>query len=175
MPVEFLTDEQKERYGRYSAEPSEAQLTRYFHLDDADLALVRKRRGEHNRLGFAVQLCSVRFLGTFLPNACDVPQSVTTYLSQQLGICSPECLLRYPERPTTAREHTAEIQKHCGYRDFSEQPEHWRLVRWLYVRSWLSAETPRSALRSWLVESDDALERALTKKGQRYSVSKKRR
>ncbi|CAD5983138.1 MAG: Tn3 family transposase [Dolichospermum sp.] len=142
MSIRFLTEEYQENYGRYVGEPTTLQLARYFHLDDLALQLVKKRRGDHNRLGFAVQLGTVRFLGTFLNNPLDVPTNVVNYLASQLKITESNCLSQYLNRIRTHWEHIEEIKYHYGYRDFNSQPEHWRLVRWLYERAWVSAESP---------------------------------
>ena len=67
MPIEFLTDEQEQAYGDYLGPPSTQQLSRYFHLDDADRERVNERRCGDNKLGFAVQMTIVRICA---PGCC---------------------------------------------------------------------------------------------------------
>src|SRR4051812_48225124 len=59
--------------------PTRAQLDRFFFLNDADRRRVAQRRLPHTQLGFAVQVGTVRFLGTFLadPLACPARWSST--------------------------------------------------------------------------------------------------
>ena len=41
-------------------------LIRYYTFSDTDLSIIRQRRGPANRLGFAIQLCYLRFPGVVL-------------------------------------------------------------------------------------------------------------
>ncbi len=140
--VGLLTAEQQRRYGRYVDDPDQAQLDRYFHLDAAARELVEIRRGEHNRLGFAVQIGTVRFLGTFLADPSDVPWAVAAHLAGQLGIADPGVLKQYAAREGTNRLHAGEIQHAYGYRDFADPAVHADLVGWLEVRTRLASERP---------------------------------
>jgi Domain of unknown function (DUF4158) len=97
------------------------------------------RRGVHNKLGFALQLTTARFLGTFLTEPTDVPPRVVVYVAAQLGIHHVVCLAEYAARSNTAWEHAAEIRRVYGYRDFSDPGVSFPVVRWLFTRAWLSA------------------------------------
>ena len=153
MPVSFLTEEQERRYGRFAGEPNSDQLARYFHLDDADRALVGERRGAHMRLGFAIQLATVRFLGTFLEEPADVPPRAVRFVADQLGFASDGLLREYAASRWRIR-HPAEIRDRYGYQPFSDPLVQFRLNRWLYALCWTGSDRPSALFdraTAWLI------------------------
>src|SRR6266536_4474685 len=84
----------------------------------------------------------------------DVPAAVVASVAAQLGIEGNTDLAAY--RDGEARwDHAALVRKRYDYRDFGEQPEHFKLVRWLYTRAWLSTERPSilfDLATAWLIE-----------------------
>jgi Domain of unknown function (DUF4158) len=102
VPIDFLSPSQLTTYGRYAEPPSVAQLERFFHFDERDRALIDGRRGDHNRLGFAVQLGTVRFLGTSLARPTEVPEIVAHKVAEELA-ANPSRLADYARREPTHR------------------------------------------------------------------------
>lgn len=66
MPRLVLQEEQRNFYRQYAGELSIEQLDQYFYFSEIDLEQINEARTDSNKLGFALQLGTVRFLGGFL-------------------------------------------------------------------------------------------------------------
>lgn len=142
MAVDFLSDEQAAGFGRFPDEISREDLERFCWLDDADLLVAGRRRGVHNRLGFAVQLATVRVVGRFLTDPLVVPWPVVESLAGQLDIADASALRLYAQRGQTGYDHAAEISTVYGYVDFADPVKYEELRVFLSARAWTSSEGP---------------------------------
>jgi TnpA family transposase len=141
MPVDFLTTTQRQRYGRYPDSLSPDELARHFHLDDDDREWIANKRRDSSRLGFALQLATVRFLGNFLEDPADVPSAVLHTLAVQTNVADLTCVAAYRQSEQRWR-HTTEIRARYGYREFVEAGIRFRLGRWLCALCWTGPDRP---------------------------------
>jgi len=117
MPVEFLRDEPAARYGRYRADPGPEQLARFFYLSPQNLRFRADYRRSYTRLGCAVQLGTLRFRGTFLPEPTRMPARVVQTLAPPLHPAADTWSDQYP-RPNTLHDHQVQVAAYLGL--FSE-------------------------------------------------------
>jgi len=135
MPVDFLTNKQKENYATFPKIVNIGILHKYFYLNDNDKALINNCRRPHNKLGYALQLTTIRFIGVFLSNPINVPEDVVQYLANQLNILDPFNLKPYLLRSITKYEHITNIKDKYGYIELNNII-YFKLSRWLYNQSW---------------------------------------
>ncbi len=154
MAIQILSDEQRRRYARFAGSPSPEQLARHFHLDIADQEIIQTLRGDHNRLGFALMLCSARFLGAFPDSETEVPKSVRVTLARQIAL-EPDASLSGYFGSRQRERHLAAIQESYGFSDFlAEGYARFRLARWLYALCWSGDDHPGPLIErgiSWLI------------------------
>ncbi|MGB4948676.1 MAG: Tn3 family transposase [Candidatus Competibacter denitrificans] len=98
-----------ERAELFAFPGDEGEIIRRYTLSTLDLSVIRRRRGDHNRLGFAVLLCCLRYPGFILPPSAEPPFSLLAIVGQQLQI-SPSVWPQYAQRAQTRREHLVELQ-----------------------------------------------------------------
>ena len=95
-------------------------LIRHYTFSEQDLSIILQHRGAANRLGFAMQLCYMRYPGVTL--GVDEPPfpPLLHYAASQLKI-SPDEWAEYGQRPQTRREHLRELQMLFGFRPFATE------------------------------------------------------
>ncbi len=97
MAAPALSDAELARLGSWPAEIAESDLAAYFTLSVEDLRWLRSFRSSAAvRLGLAVHLCALRFLG-FVPADVAAPANVTARLAKRAG-ATPGALGRYAQR-----------------------------------------------------------------------------
>ena len=129
-------------YGRFTRELSPDELAGCFFFSDDDRRRIATRRGDSSRLGFAVQLGTVRYLGRFLEDPAEVPASVLDWTIREIGVPAATTLAGYGDGEARW-EHQAEIRRAYGYRPFGVQGVEDELALWLGARAWISAESHR--------------------------------
>lgn len=113
----------------------EASLLRHYILADDDLIHVDRRRRPENRIGFALQLCALRYPGRMLAPGEVIPLAASAFLGAQLGIAG-DTLVRYAVRRQTRQQHMEVLRRTYGYRMFPGQGAPARAFReWLIVEA----------------------------------------
>jgi len=131
MPTrEVLSPSQRAQFTDIPHAIGERELARYYTLSPEEMAVIAQRRRPSNRLGFAVQLCYLRFPGRPLHANEQVAEPILAYIAAQLDL-DPAVMRDYArERDTTRREHLGEIQLTFGFRPF-DAPAYRALAAWL--------------------------------------------
>ncbi len=99
---------------------SQEDLIRCYAFSESDLALIRQHRGAANRLGFAVQLCYMRYPGMTLGIGETPFPPLLRLVSEQIE-APAEAWAEYGRRDQTRWEHLAELQAIFGFRPFTRR------------------------------------------------------
>ncbi|WP_145279696.1 DUF4158 domain-containing protein [Tautonia plasticadhaerens] len=115
MPTGFLTDAERERLDSSPAQVVPGDLDTYFTLTRSDRRQIPRTTSAANRLGFALQLGALRFLGFCPDDLSTIPEAVVAYVARQLDFAPGE-MARYGRRGQTRTEHLRQIRSHLGFR-----------------------------------------------------------
>jgi TnpA family transposase len=120
---EILTS--SDRVQLLASPEDEGELIRRYTLTKAGLGFVRQHRGDHNRLGIAVQMCFLRFPGRVLGENERPPDRLLNLVATQLGISTVAWDIY------ARREHLLELlSHHLGMEQFGIK--HYRAISiWL--------------------------------------------
>jgi Domain of unknown function (DUF4158) len=116
LATRVFADQELEALRRFP-EIGHEDLFRFFTLTPADVAFVDPGggRGPADRLGLAVTLCTLPWLGFVPDEVAGAPQAAVARLAGQLGL-DPEVIGAYGRRAKTRTEHVRLVARYLGWR-----------------------------------------------------------
>jgi hypothetical protein len=114
--VPVFTDEELEALRRFP-DIGRDELFRFFTLTTADAAFVYpgRGRGPADRLGLAVTLCTLPWLGFVPDNVASVPPAAVIRLAEQLQV-APDAIRSYGRRAKTRTDHLRLVAQYLRWR-----------------------------------------------------------
>ena len=109
-----------ERESLLALPDTKGELIRHYTFSETDLSIIQQRRGSANRLGFAVQLCYMRYPGVMLTVDEEPFPPLLHLVATQLKV-SVDAWANYSQRTETRREHLLELQSIFGFQPFTTQ------------------------------------------------------
>ena len=96
------------------------ELMRHYMLTATDFAMIRRCRGDHSRLGYALMLCYLRHPGRPLRTNERPPAALVSFVAEQIDV-RPEVIDDCLASKQNRRRHAAELQDRRRLRSFGKQ------------------------------------------------------
>lgn len=119
MASKLYPDAQLEALRGFPAQIAADDLARYFTLLPADTSFINAHRGDGNRIGVAVALCTLAWLGFVPDDLRAAPAAAVSRVAAALGV-PKTALARYAARSQTRTEHLREVAAFLGWRTTTE-------------------------------------------------------
>jgi len=129
----FFQSIEKERLNCFPDNIEYNDLITFFTLSDSDKAEIPIYSSAANRLGYALQLCALRFMGFFPDNLRNTSFLIVEYVANQINV-NPVVLAEYGSRAHTRTDHQKKIMTYLGYRRADEK-DFEELSSWLVERA----------------------------------------
>ena len=134
MPIGFLTAADRARLNRFPEQIPDEDLSAFFLLSEADQREINQQHSEaHTRLGFALQLCALRYIGFAPDDLTTAPAGAVEYVAQPLGV-PPQVLAAYGARRPTRTTDFQHVQAHLHFR-LATPLDFYALQTWLGERA----------------------------------------
>jgi TnpA family transposase len=96
------------------------ELVRHCTLSEPDITAIRRCRGDHSRLGYALMLCYLRYPGRPLNAGERPPAALVSFVAGQIDVL-PDVIDDYLASEQNRRRHAIELQEQLRLRPFGSR------------------------------------------------------